>query len=171
MPSSRIVAVDLLTSSYRIVGDLKISNSGILGACADLNRSYLELNKASLARIHMATKLAESAHTIRVIKQQIMAVCLSRREDVGVSTGLRGGYSRPYQYPLRITTSIYELEGTYEWAGRFDLSVIMDGTCDFIPMYDASLGAILFPSLLIQNSVILFNRRHMDTLIVMNESA
>jgi hypothetical protein len=171
MPPHRIVAIDLLTSSYRIVGDLKVSNSGVLGACADPNRSYLELTNASLARIHMATKLAESAHTIQVIKQQIMAVCLSRREDVGLSTGLRGGYNRTYQYPLRITTSIYELEGAYEWAGRFDLSVIMDGTCDFIPMYDASLGAILFPSLLIQSPVIIFNRTHMDTLILMNESS
>lgn len=169
--SARSINVDLLTSSYRIVGELSIGGSGVMGVLSDLTCSYLEIRHAKLARLHMATKLTASAQTIRVIKHQTVAICLARRDEVGPTSLARGAYARIFKYPLRMTTPLFDLEGTFEWGGRFDLSVIMDGTCEFVPLYDASLGAVLFPSLLIQGPVVLFNRSYLSTLVVENEGS
>ena len=58
----------------------------------------------------------------------------------------RGGYVRMTEFPLRITTPVYELDGTLEWAGRFDFSSIMlEGTREFTPMYNTVITAILLP--------------------------
>ncbi|MDO9128745.1 MAG: hypothetical protein Q7U34_02655 [Anaerolineales bacterium] len=72
----------------------------------------------------------------------------------------RGGYQNLIKYPIRVTTQVYELEGTLEWAGRFDFStVIMEGTRDFVPLYDTTLTAILIPGLRIESPAVLFNRK------------
>ncbi len=166
----KTVPVDILTSSYRIVGKLSITTTtGVLGTLSDTTHSHLEITDANMARIHMATKLVEHASIVRVVKHQVVAMCLERREDVGPQRN-RGTYIKLANYPIRVTTNIYEMEGTLVWPGRFDVSSILaEGACDFIPVYDASLGAILFPSLLIQSPVILFNRAFMNTCVLMNE--
>ncbi|RPI26379.1 MAG: hypothetical protein EHM70_19100 [Chloroflexota bacterium] len=166
MPA-RTISVDFLTSSYRVVGNLAIANSGVMGVLSDSTCSYLEVRNANMARIHMANKLVEQAAVVRVVKQQVIAICMARREDVAIP---RPGYARTNKYPLRLTTPIYELEGTFEWPGRFDFTLIMsDGANEFVPMYDASLGAILFPSLLIQSPVILVNRSYVISMVQVNE--
>ncbi len=166
----RLIPVDILTSSYRIVGKLGVPTAGVMGLLSDDTNSFMEIHTANMARIHLATKLAEQTQVVRVVKRQIVALCLTRREDVGPVTTMRGGYTRPYRYPIRVTTPIYELEGTLEWPGKFDFSAIMiEGKCDFVPVYDASLGAVLFPTLLIQSPVAIFNRAHLNTLILMGE--
>jgi len=169
MPT-RIIQVDFLTSSYRVVGKINATGGGVLGILGDKTTSLMEVKDASMARIHMATKLVEQVQLVKVVKSQVLAVCLTKREDVGPLANPRTGYARLYEYPIRITTPIYELEGTLEYGGRFDLSVILtEGVCDFIPLFDASLGAILFPSLLIQSPAILFNRTYLNTLVLMSE--
>jgi hypothetical protein len=169
MPT-RLLPIDLLTTSYRIVGQLEVSSGGILGVLSDPNSSFMEVHDTSLARIHMATKLVEQAPLVRVVKQQVFAICLARREDVGPYAGMRSGYARTLKYPLRITTAVYEFDGTMEWPGRFDFVAIMaEGASDFFPIFDATLGAILFPSLLIQSPAMLINRKHVNTLVQVGE--
>jgi hypothetical protein len=170
MPT-RSIPVDLLTTSYRIVGQLGVAHSGLMGMLSDQSCSFLEVKNASLARIHMATKLSEQSPNVRIVKNQAVAFSLARREEMGPLSTRGGSYARIFKFPLRVTTPFYEIEGTFEWSGRFDMTVIMDGTCDFVPLYDASLGAILFPSLLIQSPVILFNRRFLNTLVIANETS
>ncbi|MDP2974600.1 MAG: hypothetical protein Q8N45_00150, partial [Anaerolineales bacterium] len=85
---------------------------------------------------------------------------LARREEAGPQALARGGYQNLIKYPIRVTTQVYELEGTLEWAGRFDFStVIMEGTRDFVPLYDTTLTAILIPGLRIESPAVLFNRK------------
>jgi hypothetical protein len=68
-------------------------------------------------------------------------------------------------YPLRLTTQVYELQGTLEWSGRFDFATIMvEGVRDFVPLYNATLTAILIPQLKIESPAVLFNRRQVDLL-------
>ncbi len=170
MTATRSITIELLTSSYRIIGKTDVTSGGMIALLSDHTCSFIEVHDANMGRIHISNKVAEPAPIIRVVKDQIAAVCLSRREDVGPTAGNRPGYSRVYQYPLRLSTPVYEIEGTLEWAGRFDFTVVMvDGASDFVPLYDVSLGAIVFPSLLIQSPAVIFNRRHVNTLILMNE--
>jgi hypothetical protein len=168
--TARLVQIDLLTASYRIIGQLEVSSGGVLGVLSDPNSSFLEIHDANLARIHLSGKLVDQAPLVRVVKQQAIVVCLNRREDIGPYTAMRSSYIRIQKYPLRITTNGYELDGSMEWPGRFDFVAIMaEGASDFFPLFDTSLTAILFPALLIQAPAVLFNRRHVNSLIQLGE--
>ena len=118
----------------------------------------------------MPTKLVGEYKVIDLVKTNVFAVCLSRREDVGPQALARGGYQNLTKYQVRITTQVYELEGTLEWTGRFDFATVMvEGIRDFVPLYDATLTAILIPQLRIECPAILFNRRQVDLLGLLTE--
>jgi len=166
----RLLAADFLTPSYRVVGKMMAPNTGVVGMLNDPTTSFMEVLDAKLARIHMPTKLVGEYNVIDVVRANIFAVCLTRREDVGPQALARGGYQNLTEYHIRATTQVYELEGTLEWAGRFDFAVIMvEGTRDFIPLYDATLTSILIPQLRIESPAILFNRRQVDLLAQLSE--
>jgi hypothetical protein len=89
---------------------------------------------------------------------------------VGPHALARGGYHNLIEYSIRLTTQVYELEGKLEWAGRFDFATIMvEGVRDFVPLYDATLTAILIPQFRIESPAILFNRRQVDLLGMISE--
>ena len=163
--SQRLVAADFLTPGYRIVGKIMVPTAGIMGLMNDATNTFMEILDAKLARLHMPTKLVDHFEVIRLVKAQVFAVCLSRRDDLGPQAITRGGYVRVTDYPIRVTTQVYELEGTLEWAGRFDFSTVMvEGTREFVPLYAGTLTAILIPTLKIESPALLFNRRHVDLL-------
>jgi hypothetical protein len=166
----RLLTADFLTPSYRVVGRIMVPNSGMTGLLNDTTNSFLEVLEATLARLHMPTKLVGQYNMIDVVKPNVFAVCLTRREDVGPQGLARGGYKTLVQYHVRVTTPVYELEGTMEWAGRFDFATIMvEGTRDFVPLYDATLTAILIPQLRVESPAILFNRCHVDLLALSSD--
>ena len=106
------------------------------------------------------------------MKNQIFAACAVRREDLGPTAVVRGGYSNQVSMPTRLTTSVYEIEGKLEVVGRFDfVTLISDKTRNFIPLYDASLSAILIPNLKVESPAILFNRDKVDMLALLNNRA
>jgi hypothetical protein len=172
MPESnvthRLLSADFLTPSYRAVGKMMIPNTGVVGMLNDSTTSFMEVVDAKLARIHMPTKLVGEYEIIDVVKTNLFAVCLTRREDVGPQALARGGYQNLIKYGIRVITQVYELEGTLEWTGRFDFATVMvEGTRDFVPLYDATLTAILIPQLRIESPVILFNRRQVNLLALL----
>jgi hypothetical protein len=164
-PTHRVLAADFLTPSYRVVGKLMVPNTGIIGMVNDPVTQFMEVNEAKLARIHMPTKLVGEYAVIDVVKANVFAVCLARREDVGPKALAQGGFQKLTEYRIRVTSQVYELEGTLEWVGRFDFATVMvEGTRDFVPLYDAKLTAILIPQLKIESPAILFNRKQVDLL-------
>lgn len=161
----RVVSADFFTPSYRIVGKVMVPNTGLMGLINDTTNSFMEILDARLARAHMPSKLVDHYEVVRVVKSQIFAVALTRREDLGPQALARGGYVRLNEYPVRITTPVYELMGSLEWAGRFEFSTIMiEGSRDFVPIYNAMITAILIPSLKVESQAVLFNRRQVDLL-------
>ncbi len=174
MPESnvthRVLAADFLTLSYRVVGKMTVPNTGVVGMLNDPTTSFMEVQDAKLARIHMPTKLVGEYKIIDLVKSNVFAVCLTRREDVGPHALARGGYKNLNEYSIRVTTQVYELEGKLEWAGRFDFATIMvEGVRDFVPLYDTILTAILIPRFRIESPAILFNRRQVDLLGLISE--
>jgi hypothetical protein len=166
----RVVSADFFTPSYRIVGKLMVPNTGIMGLVNDPSTSFMEVLDARMARAHMPSKLVDHYEVIRIVKSQIFAISMVRREDLGPQALARGGYVRITEFPLRITTPVYELDGTLEWAGRFDFSAIMmEGTRDFIPMYNTIITAILLPALRVESPAVLFNRKQVDILALKNQ--
>ncbi len=161
----RSIPADFYTPGYRIVGKVMVPSSGLMGLVNDQTTSFMEIVDARLARAHMPSKLVDRYEVVRVVKSQIFAIALTRREDMGPQALARGGYVRLSEYPLRLATPVYELQGTLEWAGRFDFSTIMvEGQRDFIPLYGATLTAILIPALKVESPAVLFNRSQVDLL-------
>lgn len=161
----RVVAADFFTPSYRIVGKVMVPNTGLMGLMNDTTNSFMEILDARLARVHMPSKLVDHYEVVRIVKGQIFAVALNRREDLGPQALARGGYVRLNEYPVRITTPVYELIGNLEWAGRFEFSTVMiEGSRDFVPIYSSMLTAILIPSLKVESQAAMFNRKQVDLL-------
>ena len=160
----RFISIDVLTTSYRVVGKTMVSNTGAIGMINDPNSSFLEISDARLARIHMPTKLANHFELIRLAKDRIYAICLSREEDLGPKSIVQGGSAQMRRYPAFLTTQNYEMEGQIAWKqGRFDVSILMtDGTRDFIVLYDAKVTGILIPTLQIETPAVIFNRTQVD---------
>lgn len=159
----RFVSVDVLTASYRIVGKTMVSNTGVIGMINNPNSSFMEVHDARLARIHMPTKLADHFETIRLSKEHLYVICLSREEDLGPQSIARGGYVQSRRYASFLTTQNYEMDGEIEWQGRFDFSILMkEGSSNFIAIYDTKIAGILIPTLQIESPAALFNRKQID---------
>lgn len=168
----RFLPADVYTSGYRVVGKVMVSTNGIMGVLNDINKSHLELHDARMARIHMPTKLVDHFEVVRLVKTQVFVICAARREDLGPSGIQRGGYSNISAIPARFTTQVYEIEGKIEVAGRFDFaSLIADKTRNFIPMYEATLTAILIPNIKAESPGVLINREKVDILALLNQRA
>jgi hypothetical protein len=141
-----------------------------MGMLNDSTHSAMEVNDARMARLHMPTKLVDHFELVRMLKKSVHAVCLPRREDLGPQAIVRGGFANVVEYPVRIATTMFEIEGTMELPGRFDFTSIMaDGSRDFLPVFNATLTAILIPSLRVESAGILVNRRLVDLMALLNQ--
>jgi len=166
----RFVPADIYTSGYRVVGKVMVANTGVIGLMNDTTNSAMEVHDARLAKIHMPTKLVDHFDMVRMVKKRVMVMCLSRREDLGPAALVRGGYGTITDYPVRFTSQVYELEGKLELPGRFDFQGLMfEGTRHFIPVFDATLTAILIPNLRVETPGTLFNRDHGDVVALLNQ--
>ena len=168
----RFLPADVYTAGYRVVGKVMVSTNGLMGVLNDTTKSHLEIHDARLARIHMPTKLVDHFEVVRLVKVHIFLLCAARREDLGPSGIVRGGYSQTAEMPARLTTSVYEIEGKLEVAGRFDfVTLISDKTRNFVPIFNATLSAILIPNLKVESPGVLFNRDKIDMLALLNQRA
>lgn len=168
--TNRFLLADIFTSSYRIVGKILIANTGAMGMLNDSTHSSMEVHDARLARLHMPTKLADHFEQVHMMKHHACAVCMTRREDLGPHALVRGGYTSIVEYPVRLTTQVFEIEGTMELPGRFDFTVLIsEGSRDFIPVFNATLTAILIPNLRVESAGMLINRKQIDLLALLNQ--
>lgn len=166
----RFVLADILTSGYRVAGKIAVTTHGAMGFVNDPTHSIVEIHDARMARLHMPTKLVDHFEIVRTTKRQIHAICLARREDIGPQAIIRGGFTNVTEYNLRITTSMFEVDGTMELPGRFDFNALVaEGTREFLPVLNATLSAILIPSLRVQSAGILINRKLVDLVALLTQ--
>jgi len=166
----RFLPADILTSGYRVVGKVMVTNTGTMGMLNDSNHSAMEVHDARLARLHMPTKLVDHFEMTRMMKAHVYAVCMARREDLGPQALVRGGYTSVVEHPVRITTQMFEIDGTLELPGRFDFTALMaDGTREFFPVFNATLTAILMPNLRVESAGMLINRKQVDLVALLNQ--
>ncbi len=166
----RFLSADILTSGYRVVGKVMATSNGVMGMLNDTTHSTLEVNDARLARLHMPTKLVDHFELVRMMKRRIHMLCLGRREDLGPQALVRGGYSKVIEYPIRMTTQMFEVEGVLELPGRFDFTSMMaDGSREFIPIFNAIVTAILIPNLRVESTAVLINRSMIDLVALLGQ--
>lgn len=166
----RFLPADVYTAGFRVVGKIMVSTNGIMGVLNDSTKSHLEIHDARIARIHMPTKLVEHYEVVRLVKLKVEVACAARREDLGPTGIVRGGYSNVTELQARVATNVFEIEGKLQVVGRFDfVTMIADRTRNFIPMFDATLTAILLPNLKVESPGILLNREKIDMLAFLNQ--
>lgn len=161
--TARLLPVDILTSGYRVVGKVATTSAGIMGMLNDNTHSAMEVQDARMARLHMPTKLVDHFEVVRIMKRQVHVLVLARREDLGPLSMVHGSYTKVNEYPARITTQVFEIEGTLELPGRFDIAALMsDVSREFMPVFNATLTAILLPNLRVESPGMLINRSKLD---------
>ncbi len=164
---NRLIPAEILTSSHYIFGQIKVIQSGLVGMLTDTTSSFLEVNEASIAPIYKPSNVMNYATQLYMVRSEIAAVCLSKRDYVGLQGVMKGGFQRLIPYPVQITTRTYEIAGTVEWSGRFEFSaLITEGTSNFFMVYDGIITAHLYPELKLEAPVIILNRSFLETLIV-----
>ena len=160
----RFLPADVLTSGYRVVGKIMVSSTGAMGMLNDSTRSALEVHDAR------QLEMVDQFELTRMMKAHVYAVCMARREDLGPQALVRGGYSNVVEYAVRLTTQMFEIEGVMELPGRLDFTSLMtEGTRDFIPMFNATVTAILIPNLRVESGGMLINRRQVDLIALLNQ--
>jgi len=165
--TNRLIPAEILTSSHYIFGQIKVIQSGLVGMLTDTTNSFFEINDASIAPIQKPSSVINYAAQIYMVRSEVAAVCLRKREYMGLQGVMKSGYQRLYPYPVQISTRTYDITGILEWSGRFEFSALISGgTSDFIIVYDSTLTAPLFPELKIESPVILLNRMFLESLIV-----
>ncbi len=164
---NRLIPAEILTSSHYIFGQIKVIQSGLVGMLTDTTNSYLEVDEASIAPIYKPSNVMNYATQLYMVRSEIAAVCLSKRDYMGLQGVMKSGYQRLIPYPVQISTRTYDLTGTIEWSGRFEFSaLISEGTSNFFMVYGGIITAPLYPELKIEAPVILLNRNYLETLIV-----
>ena len=164
---TRLIPVEFLTLSHHILGQVKVTNTAMMGVLADRTTAFMEVSEANLARVQTPDVIINYSPTMWVAKSRVVAVCLNRKDYVGPAAIQRGGYQSIFRYAITITTTVYELQGVLEWPGRFDFAALMaEGTSNFIIIYNGVLVSTLFPSLSIERPAMLFHRNFLDTMVV-----
>ena len=164
---NRLIPAEILTSSHYIFGQIKVIQSGLVGMLTDTTNSFLEVNEASIAPIFKPSSVMNYATQLFMVRSEIAAVCLSKRDYMGLQGVMKSGYQRLVPYPVQISTRTYDITGTVEWSGRFEFSaLISEGTSNFFMVYDGVITAPLYPELKIEAPVIIVNRSYLEMLIV-----
>jgi hypothetical protein len=169
--SGRLIPAEFLTPHHYIFGQLKVTQSGLMGMLSDVNTSCLEMDDASMALIYKPDKVVNYTPLLYLVRSLVVAVVLNRRDFLGVQGVMRSGYQRLLPYSVQITASSYDITGTVEWTGRLEFpALITEGTNDFLMIYDAALTAPLFPALRLEAPVILLNRKFLETMVVLRKA-
>ena len=157
--TKRQIRADFVTTSFRAVGEAQVGRLGFNGL----------LNNVRMSRTHQPTKLVDSYDALSLVKKEIIAVCITRIEDIGPHTLGRPGYSIS-DYPVWLTTGAYEILGTLQWSGPFDFSAIMgESVGTFVPLYDTILTHTLIPGISIESPVSILNRHFIASLAMIKE--
>jgi hypothetical protein len=165
--TNRLIPAEILTSSHYIFGQIKVIQSGLVGMLTNMTTSFIEVNEASIAPVHKPASVMNYASQLYLVRSEIAAVTLRKRDYMGLQGVMKSGYQRLIPYPVQISTRTYDVTGTIEWSGRFDFSaLITEGTSYFIVVYDAVLTAPLYPDIRLEAPVMLLNRSFLETLII-----
>ncbi len=165
---SRQVSVEIYTSSHRVLGRVFPGASGLFSFLNIPTTSYVEIETAHLNRLHQPSRLVARYPRMWLAKNEIVAVLVSSRSEIGPASVLRGGFSTNVPHWVHVLLGGYELRGIVETAGKFDFGRLMfQGDHIFIPLFSANLSAILFPSVQAESSALLFNREMVDAMALL----
>jgi len=161
--TTRLIKVHVLTASHRILGSVKVTNTGVCGILNDPTHGSIVMMDAVMGRTSDPDTVVANYEAVRINKVHIYNACLERREDVGPRT-VRAGYEQTNEYDVKITDGSYEYEGVFEWSGRFDFSSMMSGgTGEFFAVTDALVRSVDNQAFELKSPAVVINRQRLTT--------
>lgn len=168
----RATPLEIFTTTHRITGEL---HPGPQGLYAFLNRPTESSVEISAVRIHALYQLpdeAEEVSSLWMVKSEIAVMAAGSRGEIGATGTARGGYTKPFPHRVRILLNGYEIRALVESAGKLDFSgLILEGERFFVPAYEAELRAVLFPKVHLSAGGLLFNRRMVQAVSLLQRTA
>jgi hypothetical protein len=163
--ATKAISVEIYTTSHRVLGRVQPGATGLLTYLNIPTTSYVEIEGAHLMRLHQPGRMVARHPTLWLVKSEIVTILLSKRPELGPTTYVRGGYTTTVPHWVRIVMGGYELRGIVETPGKFSFGALMfEGDSIFIPLYNAELGAILFPTVRGEAPAMIFNRNMVDAI-------
>jgi hypothetical protein len=166
--ASKAISVEIYTTSHRVLGRVTPGASGLFSYLNIPTTSYVEIEGAHLMRLHQPGRLVARHPTLWIVKDEIVAILLSHRSEIGPIRTVRAGYSTSVPHWVRVLMGGYELRGVIETSGKFNFASLMfEGTSIFLPMFNAELNAILFPAVKGGSPAVLINRHMVDAIALL----
>jgi hypothetical protein len=164
----RSISIEFYTTSHRILGRISPTGTGLFSHINDPTSSFIEVEGAHLMRLHQPGRLVARYSTLWLVKSEIVAGLLSNRNELGPTGYARGGYTTTVPHWVRVVMGGYELMGIVETPGKFNFGALMFETDRFfMPIYNATLRAILFPNVQGESQAMVFNRAMVDAIALL----
>ncbi|MGD0807736.1 MAG: hypothetical protein ABSA10_09785 [Anaerolineales bacterium] len=164
------VSCALFTQNYRVNGMIAVTGAGLVGLVNDPTDSFIELEDASLVRLHRPQEIVAQFTVWSMVKARIIALLCEKTSDLGRITVVRAGFTRQISYRIWASLLGFEMFGVLESPGKFDFSSQMfQGTRQFTPLFNATLIPVFFPQLVTRSPAILFNRQMIEGIGVISE--
>jgi hypothetical protein len=166
--SSRPTAVEVYTTSHRIVGHLFPGPQGLFAFLNRATESAVEVQDVQVHALHQDPAQGESCPSLWMVKAEMAVIAVGARGEIGATGGARGGYTKPFPHRVRILLEGYEIRGWIETAGKLDFgAVVLEGERYFVPAYESTLQAVLFPRVQLEAGGLLFNRNMVQAISVL----
>jgi hypothetical protein len=164
------VSCSLITQNYRVNGKVSVTAAGLVGLANDTNSSFIELEDASLVRLHRPQEIVAQFNVWNMVKARIIAILCERTADLGRISIARAGFQRQISYRVWGSVHGFEVFGILECPGKFDFSSqIFQGGNLFGSLFNATLIPVFFPQLVTRSPAILYNRQMVEGMGVISE--
>ncbi|OGO10050.1 MAG: hypothetical protein A3K46_05580 [Chloroflexi bacterium RBG_13_60_9] len=165
-----LVPTSVITQNYRVNGMVSVTAAGLIGLLSDPTDSYIEVENASLVRLHRPQEVVAQFNTWGMVKSRVIAVLCEKTADLGRITIARAGFTRLISYRVWASLHGFEMFGILESPGKFDFSSQMfQGNSQFTALFNATLIPVYFPQLVTRAPAILFNRQMVEGIGVISE--
>ena len=165
MATRRSVEVDIFTTTHWIEGSVFPGTHGLFSYLNMPTESYIEVLDGEISPLHMISKSKEAVGNIWLVKKEIVAVLVANRAGLGTSSAVRAGYTKPFPHFIRVLVGGFDIFGMIQAGGRFDFGAVMfEGSNAFVPLFDTTLVAILFPNARAEAPALAFNRELVEAL-------
>jgi hypothetical protein len=165
-----LVPTSVITQNYRVNGLISVTAAGLIGVLSDPTDSYIEIENASMVRVHRPQEIVAQFTTYGMVKSRIIAVLCEKSADLGRISIARAGFQRLISYRIWASLHGFEMFGILESPGKFDFSAQMfQGNRQFTALFNATLIPVFFPQLVTRSPAILFNRQMVEGIGVISE--
>jgi len=159
------IPADFFSGGHRVSCQVAVPVGGLSALLIDPLNSYLELEDAYISRINSPGEIVAHYSLAAIRKENILFLILARREDgdpTGVSTLFRPAARRAF-----LTVRSFELRGTVETETHASpRDIMIQSVGRFIPLYEATATAALFPDTTFDGSLFLVNKDQVEAFCI-----